>query len=149
MTARALRRDRYREWLEAQGLRFNFGAELAALADNVNKGVQNDTPSVEIWHVMLPTIRLVEKVREEFGPTTIRSGYRSPKYNASLDDSAELSLHMANKAIDFSCATGTPKAWAAYLRELRDAGVFTGGIGTYGTFVHVDTRGTIADWTGA
>lgn len=148
MTAHALRRDRYREWLEAQGLQFDFAPELADLADHSRGGVLNDTPALELWHEILPTVRIVEKVREEFGATTLRSGFRSPKYNLAVGGE-DLSLHMANKAIDFHCASGTPKAWAAYLRELRDAGVFTGGIGTYGTFVHVDTRGTVADWTGA
>lgn len=145
MTARELRRERYREWLEAQLVRFNFPRELTALADNVTKGVQNETPAVELWHHIVPTLRLLERVREQFGATTIRSGYRSPKYNAAVGGE-ELSLHMTNKAVDFACATGTPVQWAEFLREQRRQGVFAGGIGLYPTFVHVDTRGVNRDW---
>lgn len=147
MTARALCRDRYCEWLDAQALRFGFASELAALADRAKGGVLNDTPPVELWHEILPTVRIVERVREQFGATTLHSAYRSPTYNLAVGGE-DRSLHMAHRAIDFVCATGTPKAWAAYLRALRDQGVFTGGIGTYATFVHVDTRGTLADWVG-
>jgi N-acetylmuramoyl-L-alanine amidase len=49
-----------------------------------------------------------------------------------------------------ACKTGTPEDWARFLRDKRATGVFTGGIGTYTRqgFVHVDTRGTVADWSG-
>ena len=49
---------------------------------------------------------------------------------------------MRFQAADFSCADGRgPVWWAKRLKELRDAGLFEGGIGVYPTFVHVDTRG--------
>ena len=108
--------------------------------------VRNDTPPVELWHRMIPTLRLVERVREEFGPTTINSAYRSRSYNLAIGGVGD-SRHSQNDAIDFRCRNGTPAEWAAFLREHRDAGVFKGGIGVYRTFVHVDTRGTNADWT--
>jgi uncharacterized protein YcbK (DUF882 family) len=142
----ALRRLRYAEWLAARGLRFGFDAEIAALANRFTKGVKNDTPPVELWHEILPTVKVVESVREHFGATTVNSAYRSPMYNAAVGGETK-SLHMRNNAVDFVCATGTPEQWAAYLREQRRAGAFRGGIGTYKTFVHVDTRGTNADWT--
>ena len=34
------------------------------------------------------------------------------------------------------------------MEKIRSDGVFRGGIGTYNTFVHVDTRGENANWTG-
>jgi len=36
----------------------------------------------------------------------------------------------------------------AILRQLRNDSMFQGGIGLYANFVHVDTRGWNADWTG-
>jgi hypothetical protein len=39
MSAHALRRDRYREWLGAQGVRFGFDREIATRADAVTSGV--------------------------------------------------------------------------------------------------------------
>jgi lysozyme len=41
-----------------------------------------------------------------------------------------------------------PTEWANALRQMRSAGRFKGGIGTYPGFVHVDTRGSNADWNG-
>lgn len=146
-SAHALRQARYREWLHAQGVRFGFADEVPALANNRRLAVSNDTPPVERWHAMLPTLRVLERVRERFGPTTVNSAYRSLAYNTAVGGVGD-SRHSQNDAIDFRCANGTPTEWAAFLRGLRSEGVFRGGIGTYRTFVHVDTRGHNADWTG-
>lgn len=148
MSAHARRRDRYREWLTAQGLRFGFDREIAARADAVTKGVKNDTPPIEKWHAIVPTVRVAERLREQFGATTVNSAYRSPEYNAAVKGE-RASRHMENDALDLACATGTPDQWADFLRELRRQGVFTGGIGVYPRFVHIDTRGVNADWSGA
>lgn len=151
MTAahRTARRDRYREWLEAQELRFGFAGELADLSLNSRGPVANDIPPVERWGAILPTARVLELVRERFGPTTILSAYRSGAYNLAVGGVGD-SRHGQNDAIDFRCASNTPAQWATFLRGLRDTGQFAGGIGVYGTrgFVHVDTRGTAADWVG-
>ena len=146
-TAHDLKRDRYREWLTAQRLLFGFETEIASRADAVTNGVTNDAPPVQMWHRILPTVHLVEKLRERFGATTINSAYRSPAYNAAVGGKVA-SRHMSNDALDVRCATGTPEQWAEFLRGVRRGGVFAGGIGTYPTFVHVDTRGTNTDWTG-
>jgi uncharacterized protein YcbK (DUF882 family) len=146
VSAHTERLTRYTEWLNAKGVRFGFAEELPRLAQNARLGVTNDTPAVELWHRMIPTLRVLERVREKFGPTTVNSAYRSRAYNLAIGGVGD-SRHAQNDAIDFRCRTGTPTEWAAYLRELRAAGVFRGGIGTYRTFVHVDTRGTNADWS--
>lgn len=146
-TAHDARRDRYREWLQAQSLRFGFADELAACADRTSKGVRNDTPPVDRWHAILPTVRVLEQVRERFGPTVIHSAYRSLTYNVAVGGVGD-SRHAQNDAIDFSCSGASPEQWALFLRGLRDAGQFAGGIGRYRTFVHVDTRGRAADWQG-
>ena len=147
MTEHALRRARYQDWLTAQSLRYGFDAEVATLAARERNGVFNDTPPLERWHHILPTVRLVERVRDQFGATTLHSAYRSLTYNLAIGGAGD-SRHTHNDAIDFACAQGQPRDWAAFLHTLRDSGAFTGGIGVYGTFVHVDTRGYNADWTG-
>jgi uncharacterized protein YcbK (DUF882 family) len=147
MSAHADRIARYTEWLQSRGVRFGFADEVPRLATNARLAVTNDTPPVELWHRMVPTLRLVERVREQFGPTTINSAYRSRSYNLAIGGVGD-SRHSQNDAVDFRCRTGTPAEWAAFLREHRAAGAFQGGIGVYRTFVHVDTRGTNADWTG-
>jgi uncharacterized protein YcbK (DUF882 family) len=146
MSDHAQRVARYTEWLHAKGVRFGFADEVPRLANNRKLAVTNDTPPVERWHAIIPTLRLLERVREKFGPTTVNSAYRSRSYNLAIGGVGD-SRHSQNDAVDFRCRTGTPKEWAAFLREHRTAGVFTGGVGVYRTFVHVDTRGTNADWT--
>jgi len=145
MTDRELQEARYREWLTAQGIRFGFDREVPALANRVSKGVRNSTPPVERWHRIVPTIRLLEQVRERFGALTVNSAYRDRLYNAAVGGVGD-SLHAQNTAVDFVCATGTPADWFAFLNDLRTAGAFRGGLGLYRTFVHVDTRGTNATW---
>lgn len=143
--AHGLKQTRYKEWLYAQDVRFDFHDEIATMANHSKDGVLNDTPPVELWHAIVPTVRLVELIREQFGPTTLNSAYRTPQYNLAVAKSTD-SQHSHNTALDFKCKTGSPVQWRSFLRELRTQKVFTGGIGIYPTFVHVDTRGTVADW---
>lgn len=145
MTDHQHRVARYREWLTAQGLRFGFANELADLATRVENGITNDVPPIEKWHRILPTVRMVEKVREVFGATTLTSAYRSLAYNIAVGGEKG-SWHSRNVACDFQCRDGNPEQWARFLQDLRARGGFSGGIGIYRTFVHVDTRGTNADW---
>jgi uncharacterized protein YcbK (DUF882 family) len=135
----------YFAWLVNHEIPYGFDLELARLCARDG----NDAPPKDRWPRILPTLAVLTTVREKFGPTTIRSGYRSPSYNASTPDAAKNSRHVAGDAIDFRCARGTPAEWAAFLREVRGTGGFTGGVGLYPSFVHVDTRGSNADWTGA
>ncbi|HYW51296.1 MAG TPA: D-Ala-D-Ala carboxypeptidase family metallohydrolase [Gemmatimonadaceae bacterium] len=146
-TAHLRRATRYEEWLESRGLRFGFAIEIAGKADRLEHGVRNDTPPVEIWHRMLPTVAVVELMRERFGPTVITSAFRTAAYNGAVAKS-KASQHTENCALDFHCATGSPREWRDALAELRANGVFVGGVGLYAAFVHVDTRGTNADWVG-
>lgn len=149
---RATRVRRYRDWLHTQNLRFGFADELAACCLKVRRGVENDAPPDALWPAILPTVRLVETMRERFGPTVITSAYRSKAYNRAVyaDTGVEPtdSEHSRHTAIDFSCKDGTPLDWRRALLELRIRGEFAGGIGLYHTFVHVDTRGRNADWRG-
>ncbi len=126
---------------------YGFAKEIADLTTRRKLGVGNAPPPEALWPAILPTLRLVVALRERFGPTTITSGYRSPAYNAIVGGELN-SWHSKHVAIDCAPRNGTPAEWAAFLRGLRDAGQFTGGIGTYTRrgFVHVDTRGVNRDW---
>jgi N-acetylmuramoyl-L-alanine amidase len=56
---------------------------------------------------------------------------------------------MKFNAIDFSCSAGTPEIWRRVADKLRSSDKrFVGGIGVYPTrgFLHIDTRGKIANW---
>jgi len=54
---------------------------------------------------------------------------------------------MENRALDLVFAGGPAEA-AETAKELREEGFFRGGIGTYTSFVHIDTRGRNATWEG-
>lgn len=110
----------------------------------------NTDPPHDMWRNVIPLVRLLDRFREEFGSgVRLSSVYRSPKYNAAIDGSATRSQHMEFRAADITVPDkGTPKQWAAKFREMRGDRVFSGGIGIYRTFVHVDVRGSNADWKG-
>ena len=76
----------------------------------------------------------------------VLSAYRSPAYNACITGSDPESPHTRFAAIDFFCDAGSPEDWAAILRRYRGAGRFSGGIGTYPLFDHVDADGRTAEW---
>lgn len=149
ITPHSHRQFRYLEWLNTKGIKFNFASEIALLANRTKLGVMNDTPPVELWTNGLHSIHLLELVRARFGPTTVHSAYRSVAYNLAVGGVGD-SQHTKNHAKDFSCETGSPAEWSNFLKILRDRGEFEGGIGVYRkqNFVHVDTRGTRADWVG-
>jgi uncharacterized protein YcbK (DUF882 family) len=150
--AKQLRVDRYADYLNSHGFKYNFPAEIANLAHRKKRGVLNDVPPVELWHMILTPIRVGELLREEFGATLILSAFRTDAYNVAVyhPKKASKSRHSVNDALDGRCERGTPKDWQAFLIEKRAAGVFTGGIGIYtdDNFVHWDNRGVNADWQG-
>lgn len=116
-------------------------------ATHETNGLNTDPPEA-LWPNMIPLARVLEQLRGGIGaPVRLLSVYRSPAYNSAVGG-ATGSQHLQFKAADFVAGTGTPANWAERLRGLRSAGAFSGGIGIYGTFVHVDVRGTDADWTG-
>lgn len=98
---------------------------------------------------MGPTLRVADEMSARLGSRLerINSAYRSPAYNARIGGSASSSQHVHNCALDLKFACGAAEA-ARMARELRDEGFFSGGVGTYRNFVHVDTRGSDVTWWG-
>jgi lysozyme len=107
----------------------------------------NTKPPRELWNNIDATARVIDRLRDVMGaPITTLSAYRSPAYNKAIAGAAA-SQHVEFRAIDFYVKSNSgPADWAAALRQMRSDGTFTGGIGTYPSFVHVDTRGHNADW---
>ena len=109
----------------------------------------NTPPPRELWPNVDDVARVADELRERLGsPVRITNAYRSPAYNASLKGAATNSQHMRFRALDLEAPNASSAACARILREMRREGLFSGGIGTYDSFVHVDTRGWPADWDG-
>lgn len=106
----------------------------------------NTEPPKELWENIYPTLKIADQAREKFGkPLKIVSAYRAPAYNKAIGGEKK-SYHMKFNALDLR--TSAPKALHKLLLQMRDKGLFKGGLGLYPTFVHVDTRGYNADWRG-
>lgn len=91
-------------------------------------------------------VKILQSVREHFGkPVNITSGYRTVSYNKTVKGSTNDSKHTFGIAADIKISGVAPKTIAAYIETLIPN---SGGIGTYKTFVHVDTRDERSRWTG-
>lgn len=77
------------------------------------------------------------RVAKRMGTTfTINSGYRSPAYNAKQKGAAKNSFHMSGMALDVSMSGISEARIAEFIKYASQEGF--GGIGYYGSFVHVD-----------
>lgn len=88
-------------------------------------------------------VRLLESVRKHFDrPIKITSGCRCEAHNRVVGDSPG-SQHLRGRAADI-VVLGTPAHLVAELADQLGAG----GVGTYDTFTHIDTRHGKARWNG-
>lgn len=89
----------------------------------------------------------LEPLRAEYGPCLVMSGYRPEDYNRRIGG-ARFSQHIYeltpdSVAADVIFAKGRPIQWHRSAEELRP-----GGLGLYGSFIHVDNRPGISRWVG-
>ena len=91
-------------------------------------------------------VEVLEAVRTHFGaPITVTSGYRTVSYNRTVSGSSAASQHCNGLAADIQVAGVSPAAVADYAGQLLPG---TGGIGLYGSFVHIDVRPGPSRWKG-
>ncbi|MBK1814714.1 hypothetical protein JIN84_03760 [Luteolibacter yonseiensis] len=113
-----------------------------------NKGsIWNTLPPKMWWTRMGYTLRVADRVAQEMNVTDVEiiSAYRCPAYNAHCEGAKSRSWHQANVAVDLKFPISASKV-ASTARNLRDRGLFRGGIGGYWNFTHIDTRGENIDW---
>lgn len=90
-------------------------------------------------------VTILQKIRTHFGKSvTITSAYRTPGKNKAVGGTT-YSQHLYGKACDIKVKNVSPAKVAAYAETLLKN---KGGIGTYSTFTHIDTRTTKARWKG-
>ena len=137
-------------WFNAQKFRNFAASEFESYFVAQRRGVTNSAPQQRLWKNIVPTLRIVDDLRESFGkPCTILSSYRSSEYNKAVGG-VGLSQHMEFRALDIAFDGISPKQVYERLIEWRKAGKFVGGLGIYPTsgFVHIDTRNSNATWRG-
>ncbi len=137
----------YANFIDNLNLRYIKPHEVIRPHRNVRDGVANELPPQSMWSAIGETLKVADEIREKLGKPLvyINSAYRTPEYNAVCSGSATHSYHMKNCALDLVFETGSGPAVEA-ARKLRGNGFFKGGIGTYPSFIHVDTRGENATW---
>jgi len=91
----------------------------------------------------------LQVIRDALGkPMHIISGWRSPSYNKRIGGAKE-SQHQFGKAADIKVPGLAPaELHSLILKLIKDGKIAQGGVGKYSTFVHYDTRGTVARWSG-
>lgn len=109
--------------------------------------VWNTLPPKQWWNRMGYTLKVVDRVAVELNSPVeeIVSAYRSPAYNARCPGAKSGSWHQANVAIDVKFPMRASRV-TSITRNLRDRGLFKGGVGGYSGFTHIDTRGTNINW---
>jgi lysozyme len=138
--------ETFEQWFARQKFKHFKAQEITWMWGRVNKGVRNSEPPRNLWRNIVPTLRILDDLRAHFtAPITLNSTYRSLAYNRSVG-SPDGSQHRRFSAIDFRVAGHSPAAVARVLKGWRAGGKFTAGIGTYKTFVHLDTRKNNATW---
>lgn len=85
----------------------------------------------------------LQQLRTIFGsPVRISSSYRSPSYNKSVSGGTS-SQHILGNALDTFPVNGDIKGWTNTVVKNKKVG----GVGTYRTFVHIDS-GRTRSWKG-
>jgi hypothetical protein len=108
--------------------------------------VWNTLPHPSTWKCMGYTLKIVERIAMEMDVREVEviSAYRSPAYNARLRGRSA-SWHKKNAAVDVRFPVRASSVTAT-ARELRQLGLFRGGVGGYRNFTHIDCRGSNVDW---
>lgn len=138
--------EKFAEWFDRQGFKHFKAAELTWYFSKVRNGVKNSFPPRELWPNIIPTMRILDRVRIHFGkPVEINSTFRSLFYNQAIG-SPDGSQHIKFTAVDFTVTGVKPSEVFALLLLWRNSCNFVGGLGKYQTFVHLDTRPYNATW---
>ena len=137
----------FQRLLDEAGVKYFKAHEVLYLGGMNGYLRANAIPERNLWTNILPAIKAADEIRERIGrPITILSGYRNQRYN-QLIGGASKSLHMEFKALDLTAKMSIPEL-ARVAKQVRELGIFVGGVGIYNGFVHIDCRGKNTDWHG-
>jgi hypothetical protein len=110
---------------------------------------KNRIPDEALWPNVAPLVKALDAVREQVGrPIRLTNVYRDGPYNTCIGG-VPTSQHSLFRAADIVASGIDTTACADCVKAVRAQNVFSGGIGRYKSFVHIDVRGHNADWKGA
>lgn len=137
----------YADYLQRTNFRQMTVRQVIAPHAKSHGSTHNTLPPRFMWRNIRSTLKVVDSLadRLDMPVQEVVSVYRTPAYNARCPGARSNSFHLCNNAMDlvFKCPPGKVAAMA---RAMRSAGLFKGGVGRYGSFTHIDTRGANADW---
>ena len=139
---------RYAKFIDRLRLNYMSNQQIIAVHARNKGSVYNAIPPKHLWKNIGATLKvadtlahaLQEDVRE------VVSLYRSPAYNSRCPGAKPNSYHKQNVAMDLIMPSSPHKVYslAKYYRDKRNG--FQGGVGSYRSFTHIDTRGYNATW---
>jgi uncharacterized protein YcbK (DUF882 family) len=107
----------------------------------------NSVPESSLWPNILPALSAADELRRRLGrPVRILSAYRNAAYNRAIGGALR-SQHTQFRALDLTARVPIPEL-AKLAKQIRQEKLFTGGLGTYPNFIHIDSRSTNTDWRG-
>ena len=138
------------EWVESLGLKHFKPHEVRFLGNShYARGKaqgKNALPPKCKRTRLAPVLLAADEARERLGASIIiLSAYRAPAYNVAIGG-AKYSRHMECDALDLAAPKSTATKLRTVLLQLRKEGWFTGGVGKYPSFVHIDNRGHNVDF---
>lgn len=109
--------------------------------------VWNSIPPKAWWNRQGFNLRVIDRIAQMMNVHEVEvvSAYRNPAYNARCPGAKSGSYHQANVATDVVFPVRASQV-TAYARNVRDRGLFKGGVGGYRGFTHIDTRGQNVNW---
>lgn len=122
-------------------------AQLISAHAKNHGSIWNRIPPRQWWTRMGYTLRVADRIATEMNVSEVEviSAYRAPEYNARCEGAKSRSWHQANVAVDVKFPVRASQVTAT-ARNLRDRGLFRGGVGGYWNFTHIDTRGENVNW---
>lgn len=141
--------DVYRYANYIKGLRLRNVTPYMVLKPHFNtRGrTKNSLPPRAMWSRIAPTLRVIDAMSSSMkAPVSeLLSIYRSPRYNRAVRGRSR-SQHLENRAVDVRFKGVSAYTVSKVARRIRSQGKFSGGVGRYSSFTHVDTRGHNTDW---
>jgi hypothetical protein len=138
----------YLRYLQSLKLQHVCPAQVVETHAKEKGGVWNTIPPKAWWNRMGYVLKVADRIAREMrigSQIEIVSAYRAPAYNARCPGAKSGSWHQANVAVDVKFPVRASQVTAT-ARELRNLGLFRGGVGGYWDFTHIDARGQNIDW---